>query len=152
MPLPPIYTQDNYRPTRNAGRSLVDIASALSAAVDRRAAPLGISGAQWVVLMRISGGNGISAAELCRNMGYDSGSMTRMLDRLERRGLILRERSDEDRRIIRLYLTDLGRDLYPQWTPIALATLNELLDGFTAAEAETLMGFLDRIRANQTKP
>lgn len=147
-PVPPVYTPENYRPSRNAGRSLVDIASALTALVDRRAAPLGVSGAQWVVLLRIASGVGSSAAELCRNMGYDSGSMTRMLDRLEKRGLIERHRSQEDRRVVNLTLTPLGRDLYPRMTPVAIQTLNELLGGFSAAEAEALMGFLDRIAAN----
>lgn len=147
-PLPPIYTPDSYHPSRNVGRSLVDIASNLSAKVDSRAAPLGISGAQWVVLMRIASGIGSSAAELCRDMGYDSGSMTRMIDRLEKRGLIERQRSVQDRRVVHLTLTALGQDLYPRLSPVAIQTLNQLLDGFSTEEADTLMNFLDRMAAN----
>ncbi len=71
-----------------------------------------------------------------------------MLDRLEKRGLIYRRRSIEDRRVVRLSLTDLGKELYPQLTPIAIETLNHVLKGFTPEEADILMGLLDRILAN----
>lgn len=145
---PPIYNADNYTSARNIARHIIDIGTDMRASIDRRVAPLGISGAQWVVLVRIASGVGASAAELCRAIGYDSGSMTRMLDRLEKRGLIYRSRSVEDRRVVELHLTDLGRELYPQLTTIAIDTLNCFLKGFTPEEAETLMGLLDRVKAN----
>ncbi|ABC21662.1 MarR family winged helix-turn-helix transcriptional regulator [Rhodospirillum rubrum] len=147
-PLPPIYTAETYDAARNIARHLIDIGTELRAAIDRRSIPLGISGPQWVVLVRIASGVDTSAAELCRTIGYDSGSMTRMLDRLEKRGLIYRRRSIEDRRVVRLSLTDLGKELYPQLTPIAIETLNHVLKGFTPEEADILMGLLDRILAN----
>ncbi|HAQ01179.1 MAG TPA: MarR family transcriptional regulator [Rhodospirillum rubrum] len=143
-----IYTAETYDAARNIARHLIDIGTELRAAIDRRSIPLGISGPQWVVLVRIASGVDTSAAELCRTIGYDSGSMTRMLDRLEKRGLIYRRRSIEDRRVVRLSLTDLGKELYPQLTPIAIETLNHVLKGFTPEEADILMGLLDRILAN----
>ncbi|HCF17642.1 MAG TPA: MarR family transcriptional regulator, partial [Rhodospirillum rubrum] len=142
------YTAETYDAARNIARHLIDIGTELRAAIDRRSIPLGISGPQWVVLVRIASGVDTSAAELCRTIGYDSGSMTRMLDRLEKRGLIYRRRSIEDRRVVRLSLTDLGKELYPQLTPIAIETLNHVLKGFTPEEADILMGLLDRILAN----
>ncbi len=149
--LPPIYTIDSYSPITSVGHHLVDVASQLRHAVDRRATEIGITGAQWVVLIRIgaSGDGGASAAELCRIIGYDSGSMTRMLDRLEKRGMVRRQRSDEDRRIVRLYLTDLGWQLYPRLTPIAIECLNRLLKGFKSDEVALLMSFLERMLANE---
>ncbi|EPY02169.1 MarR family winged helix-turn-helix transcriptional regulator [Magnetospirillum fulvum] len=149
-PTTPIYNAENYTSARNIARHIIDIATDMRASIDRRVTPLGISGAQWVVLVRIASGVGASAAELCRAIGYDSGSMTRMLDRLEKRGLIYRSRSVEDRRVVELHLTDLGRELYPQLTTIAIDTLNCFLKDFTSAEADMLMGFLDRVKANGT--
>ncbi|CCG41995.1 MarR family winged helix-turn-helix transcriptional regulator [Magnetospirillum molischianum] len=148
VPSSPLYTEENYTPARNIARQLIDIATELRASVDRQASALGISGPQWVVLVRIASGVDASAAELCRAIGYDSGSMTRMLDRLEKRGLIYRRRSIEDRRVVELYLTDLGKTLYRQLAPIAIETLNCFLKGFTPEEAYALMGYLDRIQAN----
>jgi len=149
-PSTPIYTTENYTSARNIARHVIDIATEMRASVDRRVTPLGISGPQWVVLVRIASGVGASAAELCRAIGYDSGSMTRMLDRLEKRGLIYRSRSVEDRRVVELHLTDLGKELYPQLTLIAIDTLNCFLKGFTPEEADMLMGLLDRLKANGT--
>ena len=145
---PPLYPATSFDPVSNVGRHIVDLASHLSHAIDSRAAEIGITGAQWVVLIRIASGVGATAAELCRAIGYDSGSMTRMLDRLERRGLIRRERCPEDRRIVRLSLTDLGNELYPRLTPIAVDVLNRVLKGFTADEIALLMKFLGRMLAN----
>jgi len=144
----PIYDESTYTPTRNVGRSMLDLTNEMQAAIDHETTRLGITGAQWVVLMRIASGIGASAAELCRDMGYDSGSMTRMLDRLEKRGLIARHRKVEDRRVIELSLTEAGQALYPHLRPVALTILNRFLTGFSAAEVETLMGFIDRMIAN----
>ena len=63
----------------------------------------------YYVLMRIGSGYAATASDLSRALDTDSGSMTRMLDRLEAQGLILRQRSDGDRRVARLYLTESGR-------------------------------------------
>ncbi len=148
---PPLFSADNYTPRRNPLRHIVDIAGAVRQQIDRKAADLGITWAQWVVLMRIASGIGSSAAELCRAIGYDSGSMTRMLDRLEKAGLICRHRCCEDRRVVKIALTEAGQALYPRLAPIAIASLNHNLQGFTPEEIETLMDFLDRILANQGK-
>ena len=142
------YTFDNYSPKRNPLRSIIDIASAIKVVGGRRVADLGITFAQWLVLIRIGSKVGSTAAELCRAIEYDSGSMTRMLDRLEKAGLIYRERSSEDRRVVNLHLTKEGQDLYPRLTPVAISNHNQSLKGFTSDEVETLMGFLDRIVAN----
>jgi len=148
----PYYTRDNYTPVRNIGRVVLDLSNELQAALNREVTPLGITGAQWVVLMRITSGVRCSAADLCRDMGYDSGSMTRMLDRLEKHGLIERCRSVEDRRVVELSLTPAGEALYPQLAPVALKVLNHFIQGFTADEVEGLISLLERMLANGQKP
>jgi DNA-binding MarR family transcriptional regulator len=74
--------------------------------------------------------------------------MTRMLDRLVDQGLIRRDRSDEDRRIIHLSLTEAGEALRPRLSPVAVEVLNQHLQGFTAEEAATLTNLLQRLLAN----
>lgn len=86
----PLVSERAYNPVHNVGRALIDAASLMTRAVDRRAQEIGITGPQWVVLIRIGGGIGNTATELCRSLGYDSGAMTRMLDRLVRLGLVRR--------------------------------------------------------------
>jgi DNA-binding MarR family transcriptional regulator len=143
-----IYSPETYTPASSIGRLIADSAAMLSRAIDRRAREVGLTGPQWVMLMRIAHGMGSTAAELCRSIGYDSGSMTRMLDRLVDQGLIRRDRSEEDRRIVRLSLTEAGEALRPGLSPVAVEVLNQHLQGFTAEEVATLTSLLRRLLAN----
>ena len=85
---------------------------------------------------------------LCKVISYDAGAMTRMLDRLEAKGLIRRTRSSEDRRLMKLELTEEGRAAYPRMREISMAIANRFLRGFTKAEARQLEGFLNRMLDN----
>ncbi len=144
----PLYTSENYNPEDSIGRLVADVSGRLLTAVDEEMTGLGITGAQWVILMRIATGCGSTAAELCRFSRYDTGSMTRMLDRLQEKGLIRRARSDKDRRVVRLELTKAGRDLYTLLPPVAIKVLNTHLRGFTRDELDQFKDFLNRMRAN----
>ncbi|MCP8897437.1 MarR family transcriptional regulator [Shinella daejeonensis] len=117
-------------------------------AVDRRARAFGITGAQWVVLIRIGGGIGNTATELCRTLGYDSGAMTRMLDRLEKLDLVRRAPSPQDGRVTDVFLSPAGEALYPRLRPIAIDELNRHLKGFSTAEIALFTSFLERVIAN----
>lgn len=146
----PLYTPENYNPEDSIGRLIAEASRQILAALDEELLHrgTGITGAQWAILMRISRGCASTAAELCRYSRYDTGSMTRMLDRLEEKGLIRRERSSKDRRVTMLELTDAGRDLLPQLPPVAIKVLNAHLRGFSRAELDQLKDFLNRIRTN----
>jgi DNA-binding MarR family transcriptional regulator len=68
-------------------------------------------------LLRLADEDGISQAELARRQRVEAPSMCRMVDRLEREGLVRRDRDEHDRRVIRVRITpqgraaaDLGRD------------------------------------------
>jgi DNA-binding MarR family transcriptional regulator len=144
----PLYTDENYNPEDSIGRLIADVSGRLLAAFDDEMSDLGITGAQWVILMRIATGCASTAAELCRFSRYDTGSMTRMLDRLEEKGLIHRIRSNTDRRVIHLELTNAGRELYTLLPPVAIKVMNEHLKGFTQDELDLLKQLLNRMRAN----
>ena len=148
----PLYTSENYNPEESIGRLIADVSGRLLSAFDDEMTGMGITGAQWVILMRIANGCGSTAAELCRFSRYDTGSMTRMLDRLEEKGLIHRARSDKDRRIVCLELTAAGWDLYPLMPPVAIKVLNTHLRGFTRDELDQFKGFLNRMRVNSEQP
>jgi len=150
----PLYTPENYNPEDSLGRLIADTSRRILAGFDDEMASqgMGITGAQWVILMRIARGCASTAAELCRFGHCDTGSMTRMLDRLEEKGLIRRVPSSTDRRVTLLELTDTGRELLPHLPPVAIKVLNAHLKGFTREELDQLKGFLNRIRANSGSP
>ncbi|MET0335723.1 MAG: MarR family transcriptional regulator, partial [Rhizobacter sp.] len=81
-------------------------------------------------------------------MQTDPGATTRMLDRLEAKGLCKRVRSTEDRRVVNLELTPDG-DAAADMVPPALAeVMNSHLAGFSKTEWQALLGYLRRMLAN----
>ncbi|HEY0341037.1 MAG TPA: MarR family transcriptional regulator, partial [Steroidobacteraceae bacterium] len=89
-----------------------------------------------------------TAADLCRTMHYDTGSMTRMLDRLEEKSVLRRERCTEDRRVVFLRITDTGNELLPQLRAAAVHVLARHLSGFSPEEVENLKQYLVRMIHN----
>jgi DNA-binding MarR family transcriptional regulator len=149
-----IYDSTNYQPRKSIGSLLGRVKVAMMAALDedlaadRRLAPLELSAAQFSVIASLAGEERKSASDLCRGISYDAGAMTRMLDRLEGKGLIRRSRSPEDRRLVHLELTEEGRSAYPRMRELALGVANRFLRGFSKTEARTLESLLSRMLGN----
>lgn len=141
-------SEETYDPVHNVGRMLIDAAAQMMSALDRNAQTVGVSAPQLVVLIRLGGGAASTASELCKSLGYDSGAMTRMLDRLAKLGLVRRTPSPDDGRVSVLSLTDEGKRLYPSIKPFALTVLNDHLRGFEPHEVQQLMAYLQRIITN----
>jgi DNA-binding MarR family transcriptional regulator len=150
-----IYDIATYQPKKSVGYLLSRVRVEMLAALDRelagdkRLAPLEISSAQFIVMaMLAASSDALSASDLCKGISYDAGAMTRMLDRLESKGLIRRNRSTEDRRLMHLELTEEGRAVYPRMREISMAVANQFLRGFTKSEARQLEGLLGRMFEN----
>jgi DNA-binding MarR family transcriptional regulator len=116
--------------------------------LDAELQPLGITGVQFGVLKNLAEGAADTAAELCRMLRYDTGSMTRMVDRLEARGFVRRERDKADRRAVTLHVTAAGRAALPKLRATTAALLLRMLQGFSMAEVDELKGYLQRMIAN----
>ena len=110
-------------------------------------APHDLSFIQWITLMKLREGSVATASDLCRSMHYDNGSVTRLVDQLEQRGLLRRERSTEDRRVITLKLTTAGERKVNELVPVAVAGLNEALKDFGKAEFGELVQLLNKLIA-----
>jgi DNA-binding MarR family transcriptional regulator len=122
--------------------------SALLTGLDAELEPFGLTGAQFAVLKNVADGVASTAADLCRTMHYDTGSMTRMLDRLEEKVVLRRERCTEDRRVVYLRITESGNELLPQLRIAAVRVISRHLDGFAPAEVDTLKKLLERMLEN----
>ncbi len=122
--------------------------SALLTGLDTELEPFGLTGAQYAVLKNVADGVADTAADLCRTMHYDTGSMTRMLDRLEEKAVLRRERCTEDRRVVYLRITDIGNELLPQLRTAAIRVIDHHLAGFSGAEVEELKRYLARMIEN----
>lgn len=111
--------------------------------LDRHLMPLGITAAQLKVLRVISHEDDTTA--LCRLLCIHSASMTRMLDRLERKGLIVRSQDDQDRRKVRLALTHQGEEMTTALPTMEVAAMNEFTAGLTPEELLRLESLLQKM-------
>ena len=143
-----LYRAETYRVEDSVGFMITRLRASLFAAVDREVSPWGVSSAQAAILIYIAHGRGNRAADIARDYSYDTGSMTRMIDRLVKKGLLRRVRDEEDRRAVRLELTAKGGKLTERLPAVAARALNGLLRGFSRAELDHLKGYLGRMLAN----
>ena len=143
-----VYDPKTFEPQRSVGRALGRVKAGMSEALDRELEPLGITAAQFVILVSLAIGEADSASGLCRGISYDPGAMTRMIDRLEQKGLIRRIQLPDDRRRVALELTSEGKAVYPKLRAAAAAVQNRFLRGFTRSEVRQLEIFLERMLAN----
>lgn len=144
-----IYDTKTFEPRMGLGRLLSQVRMEILDALDRELAPLDITAAQYVILATLAEGPTDSASGLCRGVSYDPGAMTRMIDRLERKGLVRRIRCPDDRRRINLELTAEGKAVYPKLIDSAVAVLNRYLRGFSREEIAQLETYLNRMLANR---
>src|SRR5271165_6014004 len=105
------YRIESYNPEESVGYLIKRVRAALTCAIDREMVDYDVSHDQWGVLIMIAKGTAVTAAELSREIGCDTGSMTRTIDRLEAKGFVRRTRSEDDRRVVRLTLTETGKAL-----------------------------------------
>lgn len=132
----------------NIGYQLRRIVGLLGGEITQRMEPLGLTDAQWKPLLRLHIRQEGTVAALARGCHLDAGGMTRLLDRLEAKGLCERIRSVQDRRVVHIELTPQGRAIAAQ-IPATLVGLQQIaLQGFSDAEHEQLQAFLRRIFDN----
>jgi MarR family transcriptional regulator, multiple antibiotic resistance protein MarR len=144
---PDVYDAKAYDPKQGVGGLLSRVKMKLMDGLEKELEPLGITAAQYVIIVNLA--NGVdSASQLCRSVSYDPGAMTRMIDRLEKKRLVRRVPCPEDRRVMRLGLTDEGRAAYPGLMEKARSVLNKRLRGFSKDEVRQLERFLDRMLQN----
>jgi DNA-binding MarR family transcriptional regulator len=149
-PLPPadFYRPNEYTADESVGYLLRRLLNSMKQETDKRLEPHGLTNAQWEPLYKLRKCMASTVAELAREMQTDPGATTRLLDRLEAKGLCKRIRSTEDRRVVNLELTPEGEAVADK-VPAALASvMNAHLAGFSKTEWQALTGYLRRMVAN----
>lgn len=120
----------------------------LQRAVDAEMVHLDLTAMQWRPLMMLAQGKADTAADIARLAGTDTGAVTRMLDRLECKGLVRRVRSQEDRRIIKLELTREGVQAASRIPAHLDKVFQDHTIGLQAAEIAQLKDYLRRLINN----
>lgn len=113
--------------------------------VDKRLDAHGLTSAQWGPLLKIRNSGSATVAELARWLQVDAGAMTRLLDRLEKKGLCKRVRSTEDRRVVQVELTPEGEAAVAGVPAVLSEVMNAHLAGFSKTEWLALKTYLNRM-------
>lgn len=118
----------------NAYIALMRASDSVSARVHRHLASVGLSVSQFGVLEVLHHLGPLIPRDLCSKLLKTSGNVTLILDNLERRDLIRRERDQRDRRMITIHLTDAGRALIEEVFPRQVKAIQADLSILTPAE------------------
>ena len=148
----PLYRVADFVVDESIGYLIKRVRSMLGNAVEREIADTSdgdVTYEQWGVLVAILMQRGDTAAVLSRGMDCDTGSMTRMLDRLEAKELIVRTRDTDDRRRVQIDLTPAGKKTAERLVKAIVKVLNRHLEGFSVDELELFKSFLRRMLANR---
>ena len=146
--IPAFYVPGEHRPDQSVGYLMRKVMSSVLAQVDEQLSAHDLTYVQWLPLYKLMMKEGDTVACLAREIDIDPGAMTRSLDRLEAKGLVRRERSTEDRRVVRIVLTDEGRKVAHKVPTVLAGVLNGHLRGFSADEWQLLLQFLNRMLVN----
>lgn len=142
------YRPRGYSPNESIGYLMRRILSTVAAEVERELEPSGLTNAQWVPLLKMYMGSATTVAELARECDLDAGAMTRLLDRIEAKGLCRRVRSSDDRRVVNLELTPAGHEAARHIPALLCRVQNAHLAGFSRDEWVQLKSLLQRILDN----
>jgi DNA-binding MarR family transcriptional regulator len=131
-------------PVQDLGRLASYLRSNLVTHLDNALEDKELTSAQYIVVVLLARGKVNTLAELCEHMVYDRGAMSRLLSRLEDKGLVAKKQSVEDRRSTLLCLTEKGQQLYPEILPTVNDIYRKALTGFSDDEQKQLASLLFR--------
>ena len=109
---------------------------------------LEISLDQWLVLGPVWKNDGISQKEISEYCGKDKTSVTKIIDTLEKKNLVVRVTDQLDHRVKRVVLSQKGRELFLSALPVMAQTRDELRSGISDKEIEALKSILSKIYKN----
>ena len=103
---------------------------------------------QWIVLGPIWENDGVSHKEISEYCLKDKTSVTKIIDTLEKKNLVVRVSDQLDHRVKRVVLSNKGKELFLQAIPIMELTRDQLRDGITEQDIESLRSVLTKIYNN----
>ncbi|MDF3836545.1 MarR family transcriptional regulator [Cupriavidus basilensis] len=141
------YTKENFHLTQSVGFFLNKARNLVLMEMDAALEELDITSQQMGIILSLARGAANTPFELSKLLVIDTGLMTRMLDKLEHKGLLTRSRSVDDRRVVNLELTAKGNGVAERIPEIAPEVLNARLKDFSKREFDELLRLLDKFSA-----
>ncbi|HWD68938.1 MAG TPA: MarR family transcriptional regulator [Solirubrobacteraceae bacterium] len=130
------------------GLALARVARVVSRGFDEGLAHVGGSLPVWLVLLNLKIRPAANQRELAAAIGIREATLTHHLNAMEADGLLIRRRSETNRRIHEVTLTDKGEEAFLRLREAAVAYDAQLRDGLSAREVAELAALLERLAAN----
>jgi MarR family transcriptional regulator for hemolysin len=130
------------------GRILDATARRASRAFDKQLAEAGGTRPGWLILVALKQRRWRTQQEIATAVGIEGPTLTHHLDAMEKAGLIERSRDREDRRAMRVELTDSGDKLFMQLAKAAVEFDQRLREGVSDKDLEVVRRVFTRMRAN----
>ena len=140
------YSEDNFLPDLSVGYLAKRVHQLSGVRLEPIFQEAGLSYQQWSALATIMLGRGSTCLVLSRELCHDAGATTRLVDGLEERGLVRRERRADDRRVIDLAVTPAGEEVALACRRAVIDRWNGWLADWPAGEIEQLLALLNRLR------
>lgn len=139
-----------YQMCESVGYLMQRAKNMLAHGVEQEVNSLDITQAQASCLMMLATGRAATVTDLGRELNTDMGSVTRLLSRMEKRGLIERRRRDADRRVVDLSVTPQGQELVERLPAVFCKVLAHHFRGFSEEEIQLLRTMLRRVIENNS--
>ncbi|MEM6663593.1 MAG: MarR family transcriptional regulator [Pseudomonadota bacterium] len=137
-------------PEASVGFLIHDVSRNMRAWFDARAQALGLTRAQWRVLIHLTVREGANQTELAEILEIDTVSLGRHIDRLQRDNWLERRPDPTDRRAWRIYLSETRRPVLTKMKDLAAEIEEAALAGLSEQERAVLIAALTRIKQNVT--
>jgi DNA-binding MarR family transcriptional regulator len=108
---------------------------------------LKINPSQWRVIYLLHDHGDLTISELSRECLIEVSTLSRLLQSMEKRKLIYRERDDQDQRYTKIHLTDQGQKVYQSIIPVVSRQLEFTLQDLSNADRKSLLRILKTIKA-----
>jgi MarR family transcriptional regulator, transcriptional regulator for hemolysin len=137
-------------PKRSIGFLIGDVSRLLRRRFDRRVQPLGLTQAQWRAIIHLAVAEGMKQGELAERLDIKPITLGRLVDRMQAAGWIERHGDPDDRRAVRLYLSEKSRPVLVEMRGLAAKTLEEALAGLSGKARGDLINSLLQMKQNLT--
>ena len=136
------------QPSDSLGLLLHDAARSLRRAFEMRAEGFGLSSAQWRLMVHVMREGQATQARLAELLEVEPISVSRLVDRMEAAGWVMRQADPADRRVRLVAPTDRMRETHQAIKAMAEEVYADALAGFSAAERDGLIDSLRRVARN----
>jgi len=138
----------SFDPDRSIGFLMSDISRLMRRDFNRRVLQMGLTEAQWRVIVYLFRQEGINQKTLADILDVQPISLGRLIDRLEQAGFVERRPDPNDRRAVALYLTEKVTPLTEQLVEVGIALRQSATEGLSEEQQEQMIDMLLTMRAN----